>query len=264
MNRRAFLIFGAIALIALSASPCFAWLEQACPPNSATSFPSQRRRVVPSEEVGCDSRDVHFAPVTADLTYTCGQTAPVLLSNSGNCTLVTGGLEVCNGQLRDCVLCTAFTPVGSGWRFDCPTLGEAGTQVLTATYLLGPLQGTIATAVQVSCASPFVTPTTPPPPHTPVPCDSNTVSFSLNGPFTCGGSFGATLRTTSGCNLSSGGALVCDSLNRNCIPCPATGSGSTVSYNCTAKTSPGSQIVTATYQLGPFIGTIASAADMGC
>lgn len=217
------------------------------------------------DERGCDSSLVSFE-LLHDPNVQCGGDIYGVLRNRGNCTLTTGGALICNDILRDCDRCVVVEKLSDGWLLRCKAINFNGVQVVTDTYLLGPLQGTIANATRVGCANPSPTPQVIIP-HTPVACDPVTLTFTLEGPFTCGGNFTAflTTLTTPGCELESGGALVCDYNGVNCRPCNAvTGANPQLRYDCTSIHAQGQQIVTATYRLGPYTGTIANAADFGC
>jgi len=213
----------------------------------------------------CDSASVNWVIQTQ--AGTCGSNFTALLSTTGPCQLSSGGSLVCDSNIRNCVECNYITTTSAGLLFDCEAIGTSGTQIITATYMLGDLTGTIATAYMVTCSSPFATPVpvSIPIPTAPSTCDSSSVSLVLNGPCFCGEPFTATLSTDGPCDLSSGGALVCNGDGVDCQSCSVIpNSDSSLTYECTALASGGPQIVTGTYQLGTLIGTIARTAMVNC
>lgn len=223
----------------------------------------------PSTAPYCDSSSVSFKLLSDVGARVCGKNFYALLKTSGPCPLSSGGALVCNAFLRDCSRCTNITQTSEGLLFTCPAIGFYGIQVITATYQLGPLVGTIATSDFFKCGYPLPPcdpcHTIPPPTH-PQKCSDSALEFKLNPPFTCGGKFTATLKTnTPECDLSSGGAQVCDSEYRNCRQCDRVlGNSPVLTYECHSLDCPGQQYVTATFNHGGKISTITRTQNFGC
>lgn len=215
----------------------------------------------------CNSANVRFAMLST--SGTCGYPFQALLYSvapDASCPLSTGGVLTCDSNLRNCINCTDIASTAAGILVTCNPTNSNGFQVLTATYALGPLLGTIANGTVVTGCNPVPSVPVQPPPilHPPSePCDSATMSFTMiSGPRTCGSSFQALLSTSDPkavCPLSSGGLLACDSNRRNCRSCgqPAVTSDGLL-FTCLPTNYNGVQQITATYQLGNFIGTIAT------
>ncbi|XP_049850694.1 uncharacterized protein LOC126323742 [Schistocerca gregaria] len=211
--------------------------------------------------LSCDSSTVSFHLLPGD--YTCGQIFYALLSTTDTCPLSSGGISICNGFGTDCVTCSNITNTTCGLLFTCTAIGYNGIQLITATYSLGPLVGTIATTGNFKC---LVSYNPPPVVNTPIPvqpdqCLASSVSINVNGIVLAGSIFTATLSTNStapGCTLSSGGAQLCNDIGRDCTQCITTGISPTLTYTCRAPPTPQQFVLTGTYLLGDVIGTIAT------
>ena len=195
------------------------------------------------------------------------------------CPALNSTIQVCDDE-HDTPLCTPCDAIFCGWAhfFDgwvnevqCMAFNRTGTQRVLVTFPLLAPEGETQTLnyyVPVQCTGePQIPPPIAPQPP-PIPCDSSTVSFITEPPafLQCGGGLAVfNLSSTSGCNLGSGGILVCDSQQRNCeqmSPTETLHPQGPVIFN--VYSTPvidrltGPLIVTATYQIGPFIGTIAT------
>lgn len=227
-----------------------------------------------TEAAPCNSDTMRFRMLSS--TASCGTSFEGLLSTTRpdkDCALSSGGALTCDAQLNNCVHCTTIAVMSDGVHITCTPTNSNGIQVVTVTYALGPLLGTIANVTTVSACNPTpvvpvpVTPIVHPPSE---PCDSATVHFELlSGPRVCGSAFQALLSTSdpkAECRLSSGGLLACDANRRNCAPCSAVATTSDgLLYTCQPTNYNGVQQITATYQLGNFIGTIATSDSFsGC
>lgn len=227
-----------------------------------------------TEAAPCNSANVRFTMLSSSTT--CGSSFQALLSSispDAACPLTSGGALTCDGNLNNCVHCVETSNTVAGVLITCTPTNSNGVQVVTATYQLGLLLGTIANATTVSGCNPTpvvpvpVTPIVHPPSE---PCDSATVHFELlSGPRYCGSTFQALLSTSdpkAACPLSSGGLLACDANRRNCANCAAiTTTSEGLLFSCLPTNYNGVQQITATYQLGNFIGTIATSDSFsGC
>lgn len=214
----------------------------------------------PPPTSSCNVADLRFA-VLGSQPKQCGLPFQAQLSTvnlNPACPLSSGGMLICDANHLNCLTCTTSVTTSSSVIFTCNPNNFNGVQELTAVFAYGSISSTIVTTMTVTGCG--------------VACNSADIRFEVTSPGTrpCNTPFTATLRSVNpspSCPLSSGGMLVCDDQRRNCAQCTniATSPTGVLTYTCSPINFNGVQQLTAVYQYGPLIGTIAGVVPVsGC
>jgi hypothetical protein len=216
----------------------------------------------------------------------CGN-AYLRLFSDGMCTIDTTGMQVCLPDGENCTFCEGYKVNPTRLDFLCWGIPQVtGPLNFTAFYSYGPRNGSVSIIERQICFTPELPPTTSPlsppisptspnspiSPSVPVPCASSTVSFVTETPgagetLHCGGRLVFNLSSTSDCSLTSGLILVCDYQRHNCIqftPSTSQPHGPVifdVQNSSSINGLQGPLVVTSTYQIGPYIGTLSTAVN---